>query len=103
MLPQNLTHRIGEIMDYNRTQGKGWSQWIAENKEGYPRKKAGDRSPALERCLHNNDYSPSRMNCASALMRTSSLTMTPPASRAAFQFKPQSLRLILPLTENPAL
>src|SRR5690554_442594 len=41
-------------------------------------------------------------NCTSPLILTSSLTITPPASSAAFQFNPQSLRLNLPLMENPA-
>lgn len=36
-------------------------------------------------------------------MRTSSLTRTPPLSRAAFQFKPHSFRLIFPVRLNPAL
>src|SRR5689334_6242853 len=41
-------------------------------------------------------------NCTSALIFTSSLTNTPPASSAAFQFKPKSVRLILPVNEKPA-
>src|SRR5690606_23201249 len=38
----------------------------------------------------------------SAVIFTSSLTSTPPVSRAAFQFRPHSLRLILPSMEKPA-
>jgi hypothetical protein len=35
-------------------------------------------------------------------MRTSSLTITPPVSNAAFQFRPKSFLLILPVIEKPA-
>src|SRR5579863_291019 len=41
------------------------------------------------------------MNCASTVMWTSLPTSQPPVSRAAFQFRPKSLRLILPLAEMP--
>ncbi len=43
------------------------------------------------------------INCTSPCILTSSLTITPPASNAAFQLSPQSLRLIFPVKENPAL
>src|SRR5690606_23111639 len=42
------------------------------------------------------------VNCTSPKIRTSSLTSTPPVYSAAFQFSPQSLRLIFPLNEKPA-
>ena len=41
-------------------------------------------------------------NCSSPAIFTSSETITPPASRAAFQFKPKSLLLIFPSKEKPA-
>jgi hypothetical protein len=41
-------------------------------------------------------------NCNSPATFTSSLTITPPASRAAFQFNPKSFLLIFPSKEKPA-
>src|SRR5687768_8422025 len=43
------------------------------------------------------------MNSMSISTLISSLTSQPPVSRATFQFKPQSLRLILAVALNPAL
>jgi hypothetical protein len=42
-------------------------------------------------------------NCNSPAIFTSSLTKTPPVSKAAFQFRPKSLLLIFPSKVNPAL
>ena len=41
------------------------------------------------------------MNSASTVMWTSSPTRMPPVSRAAFQFRPKSLRLIFVVAERP--
>lgn len=41
-------------------------------------------------------------NSASMVMVTASATSTPPASRAAFQVRPKSLREIFVLAEKPA-